>query len=144
MPLENPIFILHWVLCYITYMELCRKQDWTCIFGPIPDMLWKIHLPIYQCFLPNPTEMFRYKNDLDIHDFSNVFPAEKKRGIRIIEKIMYRVGRIFPPDRNYQIPWNLCTLAQLIFEWNIPMGVGYNDIKYFFNKTSASVCQRLK
>ena len=28
----------------------------------------------------------------------------------------YRVSRIFPPDRNYQIPWNVCTLAQKIFE----------------------------
>ena len=42
---------------------------------------------------------------------------------------MYRrVGGIFPPDI-YQIPWNVCTLAQHFFEWNIPMGVGYNGIK---------------
>ena len=57
---------------------------------------------------------------------------------------LYRVGGIFPPERNYQIPWNVCTLAQKVFEWNIPMGVGYNGIKYFFNKTSASLCHRLK
>ena len=48
--------------------------------------------------------------------------------------LLYRVGRIFPPVRNNQIPWNLCTLAHKIFEWNITMGVGYNGIKEIFNK----------
>ena len=47
----------------------------------------------------------------------------------VCDSSIFRVGRKFPPDKNYQIPETVFKLAQKIFGWNIPMGVGYNGIK---------------
>ena len=39
-----------------------------------------------------------------------------------INVVTYRLGRKFPPDRNYKNPKTVCKLAQTFFGWN----VGYN------------------
>ena len=49
---------------------------------------------------------------------------------------------MFPLDTKYEIPRNVCTLEKNIFVQNMDMGVVYNGIGQFFNKTSPSLCNR--
>ena len=67
------------------------------------------------------------------------FYAEKK-----LFFLIYWVDHMFPPDTNYQILRNVCTLAINIFGQNIDMGVIYNGMGQFFNKTSPYLCNRPK
>ena len=38
---------------------------------------------------------------------------------------IYRVDHMFPPDKNYQIPWNVCSSSKNFFWWNVIMVVVY-------------------
>ena len=58
--------------------------------------------------------------------------------------IVYRVDHMFPPNINYQIPRNVCTVTKYIFGWNIVVDVVYNGIRQIFNKTSPSLYNELK
>ena len=60
--------------------------------------------------------------------------------------LLYRVDHMFPPDINYPIPRNVCTLTKTILVeiLLIVMDVVYNGIRQFVNKTSPSLYNEQK
>ena len=109
-------------------------------------LTWSLQNFIIFLFLTHFFGFFSQSTRVDTNcfykSFNQIFRSPLRKMATLWED--YRVGRKFPPDKKLSIPETVCKLAQNLFGWNIPMGVGYNGIKEIFNKTSASLCHRLK
>ena len=116
--------------CLGNFIEACIQKETNFkpeLYFPIIECMEAARNPILvakQCFEIFAPELKWTDVHLCAHVSNRVY------------NVIYRVYHMFSPDINYQILRNVCTLAKNIFMQDIDMGVVYNGIGQFFNKTS--------
>ena len=111
---------IKWVILFKHCLGLNSRNNF--------EIWWKLYLFILVRLLHIISNITLSSPSINVCIKIQNFTGFYKRFLKYMETCLYRVGHIFPPDRNYQIPETVCTLAQKIFGWNIHMNVGYNSV----------------